>query len=112
MRLLADSEIAVISGAEYTEVTIEAQEVQIYPQPDGTVTLNITQPNGSVASINSGVLMSCTMIGLGVGIMSLAFTAGNGAAAYYIGQLANHGCMAYSTYQGESPPNTNDGDGS
>ncbi|WEF35203.1 hypothetical protein [Pseudoduganella chitinolytica] len=95
MRLLTLPEINSVAGGETTTVTIPAGfSVTVTPMANGTVTLGLFQGNSLLLDWNSGVAAGCAAIGLGAGMMSLAFTGGNGVAAMWVGRAAAFGCNA------------------
>lgn len=60
-------------------------------EPNQSTTIVLTCGN-TTWTWNSGVALACYALGTGVGLMSMAFTAGNPAAAGLIGFLTARGC--------------------
>lgn len=112
MRILSNEEVKRVLGAEHSIINIDATRanVQVVPLDNGTVNIDITA-FGHTTTWNSGVALTCKTFGLGGGLMSLAFTGGNGAAASLVAFVADRGCSALISYTGNVPQSpTDDGD--
>jgi hypothetical protein len=59
---------------------------------DNRSTTVILTCGSSTWTWNSGIAFACYTVGVGVGLMAMAFTAGNPAAAGLIGFLSARGC--------------------
>lgn len=112
MRYLTEDEMRRVAGAEHSLVKINTAttDVRVVPLNDGTTSIVVTVL-GHSTTWNSGVALTCQTFGLGAGLMSLAFTGGNGAAASFVASVASIGCSALVTYTGNTPRMpTDDGD--
>lgn len=97
MRLLSEQEVDVVAGAgDVSEITLPGGwGADITALPNTTIDITFRGPQGQAYTWNSGIAMSCWVVGVGVGGMALAFTRGNAVAANVIGFLAARACNAY-----------------
>jgi len=82
MRVLSQNELKRVSGAEHSIVRFNTAHtgVRVVPLDNGTVNVEMSVL-GHTNVWNSGVAVTCQTFGLGSGLMSLAFSGGNGVAA-------------------------------
>lgn len=112
MRPLTLNEIEAISGGESISFQLPAgARMTSTLQANNSTTLNFTFANGYSVSWNSGIAVSCFVMGAGTAALVTGFTAGNAALGTLIGVLASHACSYSVSSEGGGAVDPADGDG-
>jgi hypothetical protein len=110
MRPLTEAEIEMVSGAETITYTLPAgSTVTTSLQGDSSTTIQIKIPGFETYSWNSGIAMTCFVLGTGFG-MTAGILSGNSLVGTLTDVLVARGCSAVMQDLQQQIP-TDDGDG-